>query len=423
MQPRIVSLLLLAVFTCLAFAAHAQDAASSALGVPYAGITADGLVMVAPDGTPIGVQNPAFVEITHLRWSPDGKSLAYFLRDPNYAVQPRIALYPSGESFAVSVTNAQSDYPMAWSPDGWLYIALAQTDPAMLTLADVPLPVVRVEPRPGAQAEFFGAIRTTFGCGGGSGLPADWLYDAETGFGGSPQFFAVTATALLYTPACGGSGLVAQDIGTAAERLLAPALQNPTTYHRFVLSPDGTRVAGIESVYSDSGRSSRVVVITIADGSISVYENDPGADQLAWSSDGTALYISAQARSRNVADTLDAAGAERFAQAFAYLLPLDLPGYQVTIYRLTLATGELSAPYTADAYAIGRMVALPSGDLLFSQIGSLDALAAAGAAGTVNAMSADLTQYVSLTVNRLGADGVPVLVADRLAQVSVARGG
>jgi len=350
-------------------AVTAQDA-----GVDYAGLSADTLVIVQPDGATISVPNPPGLSGAEaLVWSPDGSQLAYTLTDATY--DEHIAV-TDGTSVAV-LANAgtlESGFPLSWTPDG--QILFAQSLPPGSMGDTYVTNIALIAPEANAQPVILGSVPFGVGCGGGSPIPSDWQYWEEAGFGGTTLALRWTNYGILYSVMCSGAGLGLFNPQTGESYYLTPVtMQNgmpdpDVNITHAQLSPDGNRLLAIRRVYQEPDPLETLVLIDLATGTITDVPTQMQPEQIAWSASGDVYYA---AHTTFDLDLLDNFTPEQLARIYT----VWTEGYAIdanvmTIWRLNLQTGAETALFMGEAYYAARLTEAPDGSLWFSLIPNLN---------------------------------------------------
>jgi hypothetical protein len=299
----------------------------------------------------------------HMAWNGEGSKLAMLLLDPEFSVSLAVADAVTGEVTFLQTPKLESGFNLSWTRDGRILFAAynPQTDPEG-TGYFVDIHAIAAEAN--ATSEVLGTFAYGVGCGGGSNIPADWVYWDETaGFGGFFLLLADTPYGIVHSLTCGGSG-VGIIVPTSSES--TNIVEN---FSKVVVSPDGSRLAGLELNYQDRS-ASRVMVYDLATEQWQEVETNGEPDLLAWNYDGSAIYYSMRTVNANLIDNLTQGERVRLNSTFGYEV-LIMDSYRVNIHQIDLATGTQSIIYEADAYAIGRMIETADA-LYFSQIPNIN---------------------------------------------------
>ena len=348
-------------------------AAQPASTAAYTGVRDNALVIVQADGSSVTVDNPENQGLTNLAWSPDGSKLAYVLIDADYDWHAMVVNADGTNPMELNTGKLESGFPLAWTPDGQiLFVQMPQVmegDAYIVTIAQIEL-TADAAPQP------IGFVLYGVGCGGGSPLPADWQYWVETGFGGSFLTLQWTDYGILYSVMCGGSGYALLDPQTGESFFLTPVtVQNnmisPVDHiSRAKISPDGTTLVAIRTVYAEPDPVESVVLIDLATGTITDVPTSMQPDQVAWSASGDIYYA---ARNTDDPDLLDDLTTEQRARLDALGTGFTIGSNTVTIARVNVQTHTETVIHTAGAHYVGRLVEAPDGSLWFSLIPNMQA--------------------------------------------------
>lgn len=362
----------------------AQDTGS----VGYAGVKDNTLVIVQADGSSIRVDNPENQGLTHLAWSPDGSKLAYVLIDAEYDWHLMVVNADgTNPEMLANTGSVEASYPIAWTSNQQILFAQPpqtfDSEQYLITLAVI-------APEATAPATLLGQVPVGVGCGGGSPLPADWQYWTETGFGGSPMTLQWTDYGVLYSLMCGGSGYALLDPQTGESRFLTPVtVQNNMispveNISRAKLSPDGTTLVAIRTVYAEPDPVESVVLVDLATGTITDVPTSMQPDQVAWSASGDVYYA---ARSVADPDLLDDLTPEQRARLEALGTGFVIGSNMVTIAQVNVQTHTETVIHTAGAHYVGRLVEAPDGSLWFSLIPNMQAWLQGIGDGTIDPLN------------------------------------
>ncbi len=388
----------------------------------YAGVRENTLEIVQADGSSVTVNNPENRGITNLAWSPDGSKLAYVLIAPEFEWHLMVVNADGANPMELNTGKLESGFPLAWTPDGQiLFVQMPQVmdgDAYIVTIAQMEL-TTDATPQP------LGFVLYGVGCGGGSPLPSDWQYWTETGFGGSFLTLQWTDYGILYSLMCGGSGYALLDPQTGESRFLTPVtVQNNMispvdNISRAKLSPDGTTLVAIRTVYAEPDPVESVVLIDLATGTITDVPTQMQPDQVAWSASGDVYYA---ARSADDPDLLDDLTPEQRARLDALGTGFTIGSNIMTMARVNVQTQTETVIHTASAHYAGRLVEAPDGSLWFSLIPNLQAWLEAIGNGAIDPLNDvdNLQQLatVPVTVYR-AADGQIAAIAENFNQFTL----
>lgn len=321
-----------------------------------------------------------------------------------------------GVPVMIQTGRLEAGFPVTSDPDGNVIYVESPVLDATQPITDYRVSVNRIAPQAGAQPEPLGEFSFMVGCGGGSPLPADWLYWQESGFGGSPVIFQWTNYGIMHSLVCSGSGLGLFDPATGQDRIVIPDGSNavPQVFvTRFVLSPDQMRVAGINQAYDNNTMTTSLVVVDLQSGTMTELAPAQEPHQVVWLDNNTLAYSSRTA----VGDILGALTAEQ-QQTFDTAtggFGTELSVWQVSITLFDPASGTEQPVFSGDAYEVGRMELNDDGILWFSLVPNMGAWVNAIANGTLDPVNDDSTSVLPVSVYHLHAGEVS-LVGDNLRQ-------
>ncbi|MBK8031731.1 MAG: hypothetical protein IPK17_20025 [Chloroflexi bacterium] len=362
----------------------AQDTGS----VGYAGVKDNTLILYQADGSSIRVDNPENQGLTHLAWSPDGSKLAYVLIDAEYDWHLMVVNADgTNPEMLANTGRVEASYPISWTSNQQILFAQPpqtfDSEQYLITLAVI-------APEATAPATLLGQVPVGVGCGGGSPLPADWQYWTETGFGGSPMTLQWTDFGVLYSVTCGGTGYALLDPATGEPRYVTPvSFYNgipgaDDNISRAKLSPDGTTLVAIRTVYAEPDPVESVVLVDLATGTITDVPTSMQPDQVAWSASGDVYYA---ARSVADPDLLDDLTPEQRARLEALGTGFVIGSNMVTIAQVNVQTHTETVIHTASAHYVGRLVEAPDGSLWFSLIPNMQAWLQGIGDGTIDPLN------------------------------------
>jgi hypothetical protein len=393
---RIVGLIFIVAVALLVQVAATNAQPEVAEGTPPFATVIDNALWIYPtEGEPIQVDTGDAQSIPYLAWSPDGQNLAYVVYNQEYT--PELYVYNVEQGTSTKIDERlEAGFPVSFTMDGSriLYAKFSEeSDPENgIYRADV------ITVSLTGEGETQGTFTLGVGCGGGSNIPADWVYGSETqGFGGFSLVLEDTPFGILHSSECGGS--VTSLLQNGEDRVIS---QN---FGRVKLSPDRTKAAGIELNVRMEGeeviRESRLLISDLETLEITELPITNEPEQLAWSADGSTVYYSAKDATGDLYRDLEPDGRTALDTALGFSYG-EIPSYTSSIWSVNIASGAESEVFRGDAYAIGRMVGI--GDALyFSQIPNLDRWIDAIIAGEVrfDSMMDDQTQFVQPILSRL----------------------
>ncbi|MBE2266699.1 MAG: PD40 domain-containing protein, partial [Anaerolinea sp.] len=363
-----------------------RDAAAQAgVDQDYAGLQ-DGALIVVIDGAEQTIPLQANRGVSSLAWSPDGTKIAYIFSDEEFGLHIGVADVMTGESFELGSSGSpEAGFPVSWTPDGDLLYAQSAFDQPTTDGSYSPN-INRIAPEADAQPQTIASVPYGAGCGGGSPIPADWQYWIETGFGGSPLMLQWTDFGILFSAMCGGSGYGLLDPATGDFRYVTPVtLVNgmpapDENISRAKLSPDGTTLVAIRTVYAEPDPVESVVLVDLATGTLTDVETSEQPEQVAWSASGDIYYA---ARTVSDPDLLDNLTDAQRANIEAMGTGFTVASYLVNTYRVELASGNERLMFGGNFYTIGRMVEAPDSSVWVSTVPNLEAWLEAVGDGTV----------------------------------------
>lgn len=345
---------------------HAQTApvAVEAPGLTFATVINGALWIYPVDADAIQVETGAVRDIFDLVWSPDGTLLAYRVLNENFESSLWVTTVDGDPPIKIA-DNPEAGFPFSFTLTGdhLLYATLSPEEGTYrINLVIAPIRE-RIAPR------VVGSFDYQAGCGGGSSIPADWVYNQETGgLGGYSLILAETPFGIVHSIACSGEGLALMNPETGEDTVIAERLG------RVNLSPDRTQAVGIVlRVIMGTGdllvRNFRVQVVDLA--TLEVIEVPVTSEPLrvAFGADNASIYYTMKTDSGNLAAAYTAEAIQRLTEVTGYG---EMPAYTAGIWRVDLATFEETEVYSGDAYAIARLTPLPDG-LIFTQIPNLGA--------------------------------------------------
>jgi hypothetical protein len=412
----------LALFTLLLVSGvYAQNEVTT----DFAGVR-EGTIYVY-HGTEVAAEitNPPNKGIFSLAWSPDGSKLAYIMSDENFQARVWVVDAQGGTPVMLEAAGqSEVGFPVTFTPDGAVLYVQAGTNAANPT-PEYRVNLNRITPEAGAQPETLGSVIFGVGCGGGSIIPADWQYWAESGFGGNYQTLLWTDYGVLHSITCGGSGLALFDPEVGEDKYLTPITmtdfgmpQPDENIGRTALASDGKTLAAVKIDYVEPAPINSLVFVDLETGTITDQVTTGQPEQLAWANDGTLYYTTREVSGDLLADLTPEQ--RQVFETMGFLTSVD--SYKVDIRHLNPATGEDDRVYTADAYQIGRLRVAADDSVWFSQIANLKNWVEGIANGTLD-LAADMDgsqqrALVPVSVYRLDpASGQNLeLMADHLSQ-------
>ena len=141
----------------------------------------------------------------------------------------------------------------------------------------------------------------------------------------------------------------------------------PLPFSNPALSPDATRLVGI------ADRNLVLLDLSTRHYTIILVRDPP--EVLAWAADGSAIFYATRIIKGNLLDQLT----DSEQKTIESLLvgsdgdDIPIPAYTVEIWKVNLSDHSTERLYSADAYAISRLMPTPDGEtLFFSQIPNME---------------------------------------------------
>jgi hypothetical protein len=322
------------------------------------------------EATPVEECSPSNCLINHLKWSPTGEYLLYYIGSYDGTIPHQIRLASAGAALQIVTEEAAYVQPAAWSPDGSAIAFRTDTD----RYADAGGgPARRIQELWTATINADGALgepqlrgEVTFGegCGGGGRSESANLYEREGGFayGYLSGTMAWTATdILLYSDNCTTRGVGRFDL--ANNVALEPY-------------PGGLRslsLNGAADMWVAINDQNQIVMGTPDDLAYTNIESSAPPEMVAFGKHTGMIYYTTLEITGGV--DLLAQGSETLDPSIPIFAYFDTT--HARLFSLDLATGTESELYTDDAYAYARIAESAEGGLLFSRIESNAELQAA----------------------------------------------
>ncbi len=348
----------------LALLALVSTVGAQATVPPFAAVEGDTLTLVDADGAsrPLLTNDNGF---TYLAWNAAGTQLAYLQRGPQWENTLGVVEAATGQVTQLETASITPGFNLSWMADGRILFAANNFEMPVPEGQGVNIDLFAIEPQAGAEAQRLGTVVFGTGCGGGSPLPADWIYWRETGgFGGYFLTLAETPYGIVYSLNCMGTSLGLLDPATGE------SVELSTNFAKAVVSPDGEQVAGIEASMTDRSVQ-RVLLLTLATREITELAFSASPDLLTWSADGSRLYYSVRELSANLVSDLSRNDQIALNEKLGYEVT-DLPAYTSALRQFDLSSGADAELFSGSSYAIGR-IAEGAGAVYFSLIPNLNA--------------------------------------------------
>jgi len=330
---------------------------------PLAYVGADGNVFLTTigqgAGTPITADSTASTsEFTpffntsrtygQFRWSPDGQKLLFTELTTN-----SLYVVVSGQKPVRIATGLATLYPGAWSPDG-TEVAYAVDARQVQDNGEVrQIQAVQVAGATIGQPRVAGSFVESTGCGGGSVDPAQLLYMREAGYQSNGLTLDWTPQGFVYSMACTG-------IGLALANPNGQVLWTAADVGRAAVSPDRTRAVGIQ-------KNAQLVMVDLANGSVTPMQAEANPDQVAWSGDGSTIVYSTVTPGQ----VIKGVASPVWQQLLRSDAPLDAQTYTVSLWRVAATGGPSTRLFRQQGFAIGVIAPAPdSSGVAFSFIPS-----------------------------------------------------
>jgi hypothetical protein len=304
-----------------------------------------------------------------LRWSPDGKKLAFMDR-----WQKMIYIMESGQIPQPVAYTDMEESIFAWSPDGTQLVYLAgQQDITILNLADHAIRIIG---------------RTDFCTGEGYWERAlELLRNEHAGSPGIADFFlAWTPVGILYSPVddCRGSALIDTDgipVWNIEEHEDDPDIS------LISVSPNGKQILAIISEYIETTEvgdpyKDKFVVLDTATGKQTASFNIDNLYLLGWSADGQSiLYGTGKHERRIKCQPEKGLSDDFFARLTALCDSEDLGGFEertLTLWQMPIQGNPPGRLYNRQGFGFGVITTVPDSEaILFSFVTSMVELAKA----------------------------------------------
>lgn len=363
--------------------------AETGFGAGFAAVSDGQLIINTGGDVYFQIATPPNRGFNSIAWNADGSLVAFILYDEQFTPQLYVVEAEMGSPVLLAAGRLEAGFPVSFTPEGRVLYAQSTYDPNNPT-PDYKVNFNTIAPQAGATPETLGTVAYGVGCGGGSPLPADWQYWAESGFGGSYLTLRWTDYGIMHSVDCAGHGLGLLNPATSEVRQVIPVtyLDNgqpiPENYGRIALSPDGQTAAMIKTEYAEPDPIESLALVDLASGTITAVPTVAEPDQVAWAADGTLYYSSYSFNTERTAQIAAGLSAEQ-RERIELFMPVDLlPIREIAIHHLDPVSAADSVIHTADAYAVGRMRLAHDGSLWFSQVANLDRWAQGLADGTLD---------------------------------------
>ncbi|MBI1276692.1 MAG: hypothetical protein GC179_01055 [Anaerolineaceae bacterium] len=314
-------------------------------------------------------------------WSPDGTKLLYGSKN----------VWDGSQTIQLSV-GIPSGVPKSWTHDGQvLVVKFLDHDPA--SAIDYTVQVYTIAPEPTAKPKLIiDKMPVQEGCGIGTELPMENRLWHEVGIGNLRPLWVLTDYGLVYPAQCDGAISLYRP-ATGENFMLANG-----NLMRAVLSPDGSRLAGI--VYNPDSQLGKIVVVDLMTLAEITLETIEPASVVAWGNDGSLYYV-AMNKTRNLMDKLPS---EKVAEVLSLMHQSSVSDFTraniIRLYRRA-PDGTETLLHKQDAYAVGKLI-FKDNTLIYSTIANGDPWIQALADGTLtgeNVFFGTAYNYTSTAVN------------------------
>lgn len=335
----------------LAVPAAAQDAAQ-----PFVvGVQADQSIVVVSGAETTVIHTGAY-DYSQITTSPDGRWVAWRALDSVQSGSSlRVYDRATGNLSTVDV-DISTGLPITFTSDSQ-NLVYAFVDPVKQGDGPETLVSVVIQPVLSDRPTITTQVPVQFGCGGGSPIPSEWRYWAETNsFGGNAPILAVTADGgILYSTRCDGVGIAIYNPGTNATMEfpdMARAQYSAATNDVLAIAVDNGVL------------STRLVLLDLDSMSLREFDIGAQADQLTFTEDGLGAWASVRAFDGYIPLTDAQIAGLAAGMGIDPAAPPNLPQFVSSLFYVDLATGEMRVTgVDLAAYSIARIQ--PVGDTVY----------------------------------------------------------
>lgn len=328
---------------------------------PYAAIVGNTLTLFVPGSEPQAVveaQSPA--AFSSLMWHDE--TLVFMVWDEIGRNRLGYVNLENPMPMTLNTMWLETGYPISFSIDGE-HLLFAAPSEQNEGYENYQIDLYRIPLGFDAEPELIGTVPHGVGCGGGSTIPADWVYSTETqGFGGFYLTLQETPFGIVHSRDCGGIVTALFNPETGEDTVISENLA------KVVISPDKTKIAGTELDLSIH-QSSNVVIYDLETLEATAVPTDYTPDLIAFSADGERLFYTTREATGDYRDELTDQQKSKLDEVSLNIMEI-VPTYTTRIIEIELATGENTELYHTDAYAIGQFEAADD-SLIFSEIPNL----------------------------------------------------
>lgn len=430
-----VAIILLAVINFLPII-PATSAQTSTDLPPFAAVTDGNLYLYNFGDEPIQVTDYENALFHSIAFAPDGETVLYSVTsigEPHDISGIWMTDIHGGIPVRLGTASEYSTYgfPLTFTEDGQLLTVSYDRETRLATIENPQLPpdsdffapyaIYKMPLESETTPEAVALMPFAVGCGGISSPLLD-AYGAETGPNTHPFILEKVEAGYLVTLTCNGNG-VGLTSGLDGSWELIGWLTNPA------LSPDGTRIAGIDvterimSNFSIDSLSPLVVVEINTKSSTELRvpprpEDLTTFEQIHWSDDGNIYYT--MRTQTGIADLTEEVG-QLVVQRSPYFTD-GVPLYEVYVMQLDPETGIESLVYNVSASAIARFDD-KDGFLYFSVVPNATQWLTAFEEGEIDFSQPyyilEDRQHFPISIVRLESDGESVTYDDSLKRFTL----
>lgn len=294
----------------------------------------------------VPLTNSPSQQFGNLAWSPDGTALVF-----TEFKSGNLYLARSGQPLITIANGLQTYFPATWSPDGTKIAFAVATRESQPTGEVQQIQSVSLTTGGVSAPQYAGTFNHRTGCGGGNPDPAGQLYNAEAGFAGNKTVLAWTDKGFVASENCSGIGIALTD-------MTGKVLWEVPDAARAAISPDHTRAVAIHRDPNGPPQPVAVNALMLIDlntGAVSQLQSEAGADQLAWSADGSTVLYSTLSNPVEIKGT----GNNPVGTQVLGSWPLDTVTNTITLWRVPVAGGPSTKLFQQDGYAIGVIAPAP----------------------------------------------------------------
>ncbi|MFO7323737.1 MAG: SH3 domain-containing protein [Chloroflexota bacterium] len=305
-----------------------------------------------------------------LQWSPDGRYLAYVVREGDDAYSLYLTDIAGSEPIALA-NDVYFPLKVTFSLDSTeVLYPVASSDTMQVSEEGITINVYSQSVTGESGRSLRGSFTFGGGCGGGSSFPGDHVYWWDAGSNGRPLVFENTPAGIVHSTNCTGSGTALLDLETGE------SIEIGSDLSRVDVSPDGRQLVGVR--VDDMATNAGVIMLV----DLATLELMPlGAvaqpDQVAWASP-TIIYYSVRTPTGDIVP-----GSDSQIVSNAGMIE-GVPVYEAALHRIDLEATTDAEIWRGSGYGISRLYAAPDGSgLYFNLVPNGDAWVEALNAGTI----------------------------------------